>query len=268
MLTYTFHDKNFALYRDNNCNSLFKFSWYWHKLNEFRLEFILRSGHKGDCGLTFCFTFLIVSFSVCFPQICRNDKNYDEMATGFKLYRMPEIGELIFNWQLWHPQHSWCTKTPRWRYCYVCIQDLLFGEWEINTDEIYSKDGVFNDEMLNKTHKANFKVIRYNRHRKKFAFIKDPFHRIEINIDGEGCPVPGKGENSWDCDDRFVNNLSIGIGSYPIPDDWVKYACDCFDKSIRRDRERYGGANWVSGVIFKDLEDLNNQVEDIQRIAE
>lgn len=64
-----------------------------------------------------------------------------------------------------------------------------------------------------------------------------PWKRVRTAADIdmiEGVPVPGKGENSWDCGEDAI----MGMGSEPtVPD-----AIAAVVRSALRDRERYGGS--------------------------
>lgn len=102
------------------------------------------------------------------------------------------------------------------------------------------KTGVFVDEQLNHNHNAVYEVFRYSQYRKDFPLLKRVFHRINIKLSGEGCPVNGKGENSWDCGVNYIRDVSFGIGFDPIPDDIVEFANSELDKTVRRDRSKYG----------------------------
>lgn len=60
--------------------------------------------------------------------------------------------------------------------------------------------------------------------------------RAEIEVEG-GIPHPGKGENSWDCDDDATYSLTCQ----------ARTAEDAVAKlvgSVLRDRRNYGGRSW------------------------
>ena len=54
----------------------------------------------------------------------------------------------------------------------------------------------------------------------------------------DGIPIPGKGENSWDCgeDRRFSINTTANT---------IAEAVEAFRRDIEKTREQYGGKNWV-----------------------
>ncbi len=55
----------------------------------------------------------------------------------------------------------------------------------------------------------------------------------------KGIPVPGKGENSWDCDDDAIFGLSC-----PATTTDPQEALNALRASVERTRQRYGGKNW------------------------
>ncbi len=59
----------------------------------------------------------------------------------------------------------------------------------------------------------------------------------DVDIEG-GIPVPGKGENSWDCDEDAF--LSIGTSAQNVEE-----ALADVTRRVLERRERYGGANWL-----------------------
>ena len=65
------------------------------------------------------------------------------------------------------------------------------------------------------------------------------YRHIRAHIECEdGVPHPGKGENSWDCDDDATFGLCCKA-------DTVEEGIGKFVQSVLRDRRRYGGSvNW------------------------
>jgi hypothetical protein len=74
---------------------------------------------------------------------------------------------------------------------------------------------------------------------KRWPFSLFPKVRVDSRIEVEGgVPVPGKGENSWDCGEDAI--MSTG-SSTPT----VAAAVAAITKSALETRERYGGRNWL-----------------------
>lgn len=55
-------------------------------------------------------------------------------------------------------------------------------------------------------------------------------------------PVPGKGENSWDCDDDAIHSMSLGTDCTTLHD-----AVGRVIASVYRDRLKYGGSERMGG---------------------
>lgn len=85
---------------------------------------------------------------------------------------------------------------------------------------------------------ATAKVTREVRGRKRWKPGQKSSHSTWVEVEG-GIPFPGKGENSWDCEDDAIyaggeNGDSVGA------------ACGKLAASVMRNRERYGsGLSWV-----------------------
>ena len=65
----------------------------------------------------------------------------------------------------------------------------------------------------------------------------EKLQRAKIDCE-RGIPHPGKGENSWDCGDDATYGLTCPATS-------VEEAIDKLRETVMRNRERYGGKNWM-----------------------
>jgi len=84
--------------------------------------------------------------------------------------------------------------------------------------------------------------------RTRFPFLKKTRRDVGLNIEN-GIPVPGKGENSYDCGEDAI--YSTGASTSDLTrswDDLTQEAIANLLESVRRTRLRYGGANWKSFV--------------------
>lgn len=59
-----------------------------------------------------------------------------------------------------------------------------------------------------------------------------------------GVPIPGKGENSWDCDEDAIFAMNCSAKSH-------KDAVQHFGASVMERRNRYGGDNWIPSASVK-----------------
>lgn len=77
---------------------------------------------------------------------------------------------------------------------------------------------------------------------KRSRWFRKTIRRAHIDMDeGEQIPVPGKGENAWDCDDDAIFGLTT-----PAHD--VTEAVLAIQASAARTRERHGGRKWTPKV--------------------
>ncbi len=65
--------------------------------------------------------------------------------------------------------------------------------------------------------------------------------RANIQVLAEsGVPIPGKGENDYDLEEDAIYSVST-------PASTIEQAITALEASVRRDRARYGGLNWLPG---------------------
>lgn len=63
---------------------------------------------------------------------------------------------------------------------------------------------------------------------------------VELDFQARPIPVPGKGENSWDCDEDAVYKTNLPIGKGEVIEDVVRR----FEAKHLAERARRGGAGW------------------------
>jgi hypothetical protein len=137
-------------------------------------------------------------------------------------------------WSFWHPSMSWTRGTPRWRYGSWHPLDTVFGRmtyWEIplitTPVDIAMPEGIY---------AAVIKQYVARRGRKRWPW-KSETRMAEIKVE-KGIPVPGKGENSWDCDDDAIFSLST-------PADKIEDAIAAVVRAVYNKRRRYGSITWT-----------------------
>ncbi len=93
---------------------------------------------------------------------------------------------------------------------------------------------------------------RSRRSRRRLAFWLPGFRKVLWHAEVEskaGLPVPGKGENSWDCGPDAIFSLHTPVGGVdtdggsrtaPYGREWVGQALAAAQASVYRDRTRYG----------------------------
>lgn len=136
-------------------------------------------------------------------------------------------------WRFWMAQDEWLSSTPRWRDGSLNFLDFLIGEpikTEIEWDEVQTTI-----PLPEATYPATVRLFTQAWHRSRWPWSRR-WRRATITVPG-GVPIPGKGENAWDCDDSAMDSMTISA-------DDVHEAVAEFIGTVLRHRERYGGAGW------------------------
>lgn len=145
-------------------------------------------------------------------------------------------------WSLWMPHGLWKSTDPRWRSGNLAIADLLFGKSVSVSEKISEEHALI--PMPERAYPAKITIQRVTVSRARWPFRfgpEDLRHRemLTFNADLEAnpIPVPGKGENSWDCGEDAIFSQS-GRGG-------ITEAIASVVESATRTRRRHGGKNWV-----------------------
>jgi len=136
-------------------------------------------------------------------------------------------------WKLWVDTSGWTHERPKWRDGNVNFPDTLLGKFkhserllERRDIEIRMPEGVYKGvcEMKEGTWK-----------RPRWPF---PVHVVRAHIDmTQPIPIPGKGENSWDCGEDATHG-----STFPARN--VADAIGKLTGDILNTRERRAGRNW------------------------
>lgn len=160
-------------------------------------------------------------------------------STGFDLYD----GTLLL--RLWNSDGGWDHRDRSvapwdgngWTWA-VPLVDTLIGPmtYEAEIGTTHANDVV----MPEGRYPATVRIYRARQNRRWWRGAW--FWRFEVDVPG-GVPLPGKGENSWDCDDDAVYGMTVSSDGYPHVFDW--WACQQLAMSVLTDRQRRGGLDWV-----------------------
>jgi hypothetical protein len=119
---------------------------------------------------------------------------------------------------------------------YIDFRDLFMGRNDYQSEVIETHAAVVT--MPEASYPATVTINKATWTRRRWPFRLFPCVRVDSHIEVPGgVPVPGKGENSYDCDDDAI----ISTGS-SVPT--VAAAVAQITKSALETRERYGGKNW------------------------
>ncbi len=143
-----------------------------------------------------------------------------------------------FRWDCWSIDGSWSKGQPWWMSPSWEWRRLFLGKTTTVSEIIDSGSTLI--PMPEANYPATFKITRHEQaYSKPLGHIRDAilgkrFHFTTVVEPGKPVPVPGKGENSWDCGDDAIYSLSTGGRS-------VESAVAKMVESALRDRRRYGG---------------------------
>lgn len=171
---------------------------------------------------------LYLSTEQLIPRRWLSPHRDESRVTGFRLAK--DHGEF----QVWHPRDSHRRDTPWYRYSYVNWDRMLFGNPTVDTEVI--EQGTTVVPMPERIYDATYEIHRSTRRwTKRLGRLRpaDVNYRTDIRP-LDPVPVPGKGENSWDCDDDALYSILFGGRS-------VEKAVASLVESALSTRRRHGG---------------------------
>jgi hypothetical protein len=141
-------------------------------------------------------------------------------------------------WKIYKNPDCWSLKDPKWRDGHFDPMDFLFGrtkhfETVLSTSQAMAElpEGSYECAV----------TMKFEWWKRKRAFWRSAqFIRAHIECPKGGIPVPGKGENSWECGDD-------AIYSRTAPAATVDEAVRSLAEDVLKTRKRRGVApNWTS----------------------
>lgn len=146
-----------------------------------------------------------------------------------------ELSIRVFDWAIW-----WCL----WRndaHCHSTDKrqgswyplDTLLGSLKSKTVQKHQHDATLSMPESDYPCSVTMELVRWKRKR-WFAFYR---HYANVVVEFP-IPIPGKGENGWDCDDDAVYEASFNVGS-------VEEALDKVRSSVLKTRMDRGGLGWM-----------------------
>lgn len=135
----------------------------------------------------------------------------------------------------WARAMEWRAKDPWWvRGVSICPMDLIFGRRK-HSDYVIDKKPV-KVPLPERVYDGTVKIEHATWRRSRWPWwpLRRDRIRYEVAVEG-GVPVPGKGENSWDCGDDAIHSQSSCL---PRSEE---AAVASFVESVLTTRRRYGG---------------------------
>jgi hypothetical protein len=144
----------------------------------------------------------------------------------------------IVQWDIWTPRNGGVRGLPWWRHQYIDLRRKVFGP------TIYERISVEEGTCVVPMPEANYPATWKRetvcwQHTSLLGHLRDSImgRRARTSVEitpGKPVPVPGKGENSWDCGDD-------GIYSSSHPGPSIEQAVGKLVASALSTRARHGG---------------------------
>lgn len=183
-------------------------SWrcWWKVLGKpFRLELHSKFGFSGkiefdweDHEITFHIAPLFFSLYFTIGKVLKGDWRRGRREFGFNLH------EEFFWITIWTNPHEWNSSDPWWQHITIHWKDILFGKLVYTSTPIRKEQTTLCLPEANYPINIEFSRCTWVRPRRIFGNVD----QIQADMKCEkGIPVPGKGENSWDCGDDATYSL-------------------------------------------------------------
>lgn len=157
---------------------------------------------------------------------------YETRVFGFT------VGARGIRWECWARDCHWSCSDPWWMNPSWNWRPLFFGR--VKTVEEVVASGTCLIPLPEANYPGIYETTRYEHQNTKLLGrcrdrLLGPRFHYRVNIEpGKSIPVPGKGENSWDCGDDGIYGMSVGGCD-------VEKAVAAIVESALQDRRRYGG---------------------------
>ncbi len=141
--------------------------------------------------------------------------------------------DLAVWWDVWANSHHWTSDTPRWRDGSWHPLNTFFGRENYESTLVEKADVIV--PMPEKGYAGTVEIRRDTWKRPRSPFTR-VVHRAHVEMK-EPIPVPGKGENSWDCGEDAIHGITTPAKS-------IVEGIVAIMNSAKRDREKRAGKNW------------------------
>jgi hypothetical protein len=206
-------------------------SWEWHLLT--KGVYIAGAYVEVEPGGDYDYSFHV--FTGLFGRLHRKLRPTAEPRK--KDWHEPRILSLTIHdgrvrWEVWKDPHSW-SSTDGWRNSSWDFVAFLFGQTQYSKRILETTTAVI--PMPEGTYPAKVELTEdsWKRPRWRTTRIRRATVTPETPI-----PVPGKGENAWDCGDSCISSQTSRAST-------VAEAVTNYVNAVLRDRERYGGKSWA-----------------------
>lgn len=131
----------------------------------------------------------------------KSDWKKGKNLLGFSLF------EEYFWIYLWTHEDGYGSSKRNWRHVTIRWKDILMGGMDYSTKPIRGEDTVI--ALPEATYPVHIEFVRSTWKRRRWPWKVE---RTQVDIKCEpGIPVPGKGENSWDCGTDHTRGLHCTV---------------------------------------------------------
>jgi hypothetical protein len=172
----------------NQRNTSIRFEWDLLKKARFCHAY-LKLGGEDDFQISIALPFVFAFwFSV------RNFVPYRWLPRRWPHETGIDISQWDIHISLWHDDSGW-TKEKPWQYLHVDLLKLIFGDTKYETRDLSSED--VEVVMPEASYPATIRMFESTWTWPRF---KPQMRVVRADVElKKPIPVPGKGENSWDC---------------------------------------------------------------------
>lgn len=165
--------------------------------------------------------------------------------TKEKLFTMygREIRVAIFDWgiwfDIWRKDNGWYKGGFDWHHFNFNLRDFILGNTKYSKVILEQRD--VEVPMPEGSYPA--KVVLEECFWKRPRWFAKKILRADIEMIDKPIPIPGKGENSWDCGDDAVYSMTMPAKS--ITEGIGKLVTSCLDTRLKRS----GSMKWDKGKV-------------------
>jgi hypothetical protein len=196
------------------------FGWSWSLKDTFcHIKFGV-DGDEGELDWSIAIPYLALWFhlggtAMRWPiKLFGCDYESNSSKNGGDIYGMErDTGISIHDWgiwvDVWRKRMCWSRDDPWWMHWSVDLKDLFLGRAKY-AREVLEKRAV-KIPMPEATYDATVEFTRDSWKRSRWPW---PLVITRVNFDvPDGIPIPGKGENSWDCGPDATGGLTAPASS-------------------------------------------------------
>lgn len=203
------------------------FEFCWNFKSRFCHAYVEIGGAEEDFRFSVAFPPIALWFTVegMFPYRILPREMWGRQ-TGISIHD----GTIWFS--IWHDDSGW-KKEKSWQYFNFCPADFFLGIHKYS-QRILRKEQV-EIPIPEKTYRGTVEIFESVWKRPRWPFAKKII-RAKIAVE-DGIPVPGKGENAWDCGEDAIYSLTCPASS--VEEAIAKLVESCLER-----RRKYGGEGW------------------------